>query len=358
MSNKLLKNWPYSELGFDSFPQTTKDIKRAYARKLKTIDQAQDIEGFQELRQAYQQALQSFECDLEEHANQQTPDDIDGTKPTKTEYIIDHDTPSNLNQNVTSLQNNSADQLDDAATKDAEIEDEIDWDSIQSLFDNLISEESQTDWNKSLNEVLSNPLIIDPDIMFAIESQLFDFLYENLTYIDDTDPSLPNWVTAQAVETLNRHFEWVDDYIYLTNRFWNAETMMLAMTARHKTLPMDQGGKKEPIFQNLGSLWGIKGLWILWYGTILLSLISPSNENVANTNFQISLMLTVLLVFYYVIKFSTKLFSIVSEKLSAFLDRQLKENKHASIFKDLIGVGLLIAFSISVVVILLLLIPR
>jgi hypothetical protein len=48
------KAWPWSVLGVDRVPPTTGDIRRAYARALKVIDQAKDIEGFAALRQAYE----------------------------------------------------------------------------------------------------------------------------------------------------------------------------------------------------------------------------------------------------------------------------------------------------------------
>jgi hypothetical protein len=49
--------WPWSVLGLERMPADTGDIRRAYARALKAIDQSKDIEGFAALRQAYEQGM-------------------------------------------------------------------------------------------------------------------------------------------------------------------------------------------------------------------------------------------------------------------------------------------------------------
>lgn len=53
--------WPWSELGMKSQPEDPRDIRRAYARRLKEIDQATDIAGFETLRRAYEHALRMAE---------------------------------------------------------------------------------------------------------------------------------------------------------------------------------------------------------------------------------------------------------------------------------------------------------
>lgn len=49
--------WPWSVLGLEQMPPTAADVRRAYARALKKIDQSKDIEGFAALRAAYEAAL-------------------------------------------------------------------------------------------------------------------------------------------------------------------------------------------------------------------------------------------------------------------------------------------------------------
>lgn len=50
-------DWPWSVLGLDRMPKEVADIRRAYARALKGIDQATDIQGFTDLREAYEYAM-------------------------------------------------------------------------------------------------------------------------------------------------------------------------------------------------------------------------------------------------------------------------------------------------------------
>ncbi|MGO4908853.1 hypothetical protein ACEN2J_11045 [Pseudorhodobacter sp. W20_MBD10_FR17] len=49
--------YPWSVLGLEKMPPEVKDIRRAYARALKQIDQGNDIKGFSALRAAYENAV-------------------------------------------------------------------------------------------------------------------------------------------------------------------------------------------------------------------------------------------------------------------------------------------------------------
>ena len=49
--------WPWSVLGLKDTCSDPKDVRRAYAKKLKSIDPSADIDGFQALRYAYSRAF-------------------------------------------------------------------------------------------------------------------------------------------------------------------------------------------------------------------------------------------------------------------------------------------------------------
>ncbi len=50
--------WPWSELGLAGRPDDPKEVRRAYARRLKRIDQIKDVQAFERLRIAYETARQ------------------------------------------------------------------------------------------------------------------------------------------------------------------------------------------------------------------------------------------------------------------------------------------------------------
>lgn len=52
-----VKGWPWVVLDLSNATTSTAEVRRAYARKLKTINQATDIAGFETLRKAYEAAL-------------------------------------------------------------------------------------------------------------------------------------------------------------------------------------------------------------------------------------------------------------------------------------------------------------
>lgn len=67
--------WPWSMLALNEMPPEASDIRRAYARALKQIDQSTDIEGFTALRAAYEQAQSSFERNAARKKPRATPAD-------------------------------------------------------------------------------------------------------------------------------------------------------------------------------------------------------------------------------------------------------------------------------------------
>lgn len=58
------RDWPWSVLGLDGPPRDGTDLRRAYARALKQIDQATDISGFDALRDAYEHARWKLDHDI------------------------------------------------------------------------------------------------------------------------------------------------------------------------------------------------------------------------------------------------------------------------------------------------------
>lgn len=63
--------WPWDALGLAEQPEDSATVRKAYARALKQIDQAQDIAGFSALRQAYEAGL--AQCERRKGAKAASP---------------------------------------------------------------------------------------------------------------------------------------------------------------------------------------------------------------------------------------------------------------------------------------------
>ena len=217
MSGSSTDIWPFDVLELDQPTTDKKQIKRAYARKLKTIDQNEQLEDFQGLREAYQAALEWQDWQSNDEETDDTTDEWPEIRELES-FVPPAPTPG------IPPDNNQEHDTDNENLPDT------DWQRVAELIDTLTREEAKQDWKSVLRETLNDPVFSDPNAMSDLESAIFNYLSEQMVFAEDDNFHLPEHVDIEAVTLINDQFGWLTDYVYFQNRFWEVDQIMIALT--------------------------------------------------------------------------------------------------------------------------------
>lgn len=215
-----------------------KSIKRAYARKLKTIDRANEIDAFQRLRSAYDQACYQVTTDSDDTAIELTETSSTNDSSVMNRVVPENPTPSQV---LVSPHNPDAteDQLLGASADDALTHDpSLVWprvDAYLTQVDELLKNDelkySEAAWEPLWHHDAFESLHTK-EILYE---ELFEYLIRMTPSVDAItagDNFMPEFVLPRF-DTL---FSWRTDEIRLAERFDEDDVDRMLLLSSHQRI--------------------------------------------------------------------------------------------------------------------------
>lgn len=173
-----------SQLGLSELPSSERDLKRAYAKKLKTIDQALDPNSFQNLQDAFE-ALKNITANGEAYKLNHSPVKSD----TRTSFQAEPSTQT------------SQETLSEATPEQEAFQPA----SIREL-------EGEADDLLIISDAIMNAAQLDNSTLSCLEQEIFDYLHRCSLDTTQTDTHFKPYVTGEFLQQLDRVFGWYSDF--------------------------------------------------------------------------------------------------------------------------------------------------
>ncbi len=248
-----LKNKLLSLLDLEQMPQDHKALKRAYTRKLKSIDQDKEAGSFQELRQAFEK----LEALLKRQGTPQP-------KPVMKELTTQGRSQSWLP--VLEAENPDDDQQANPENKEADPLsqiDGVDWETVVQLEHLITSLAPDDAAGKVISKTLQHAQMQYPEARSSIEYCIFSYLNNHLIKDPGGHPDFPDFVTPELLQELDIHFGWHSDIVSFQRRFAHAHSFTEAIMANIDYKPQSTNSKAKPKLSSFT-------LYILLYGLLIL----------------------------------------------------------------------------------------
>ncbi|WP_435259710.1 hypothetical protein ACSBLW_08125 [Thioclava sp. FR2] len=227
MSTKA--KWPWSVLDLPKMPDTEAEIRRAYAKRLKQIDQATDIEGFAALRQAYQSALRM----RQDRTN--AKERRAAAKAAPAEDVAELAAPLpvvQFHEPVTPM-DNPGEQAVEPSAKDDE------WAALrqreqefQALITFLGVPNTRQSLGERICEALASPFVADEDYGPRLRREMARLVSKNTRQDSLGELELSESIDAATIQALDRRYGWLSDHNAFRRDFWGNQTMLNAMATR------------------------------------------------------------------------------------------------------------------------------
>ena len=264
-------SWPWAVLGLPAMPKETTDIRRAYAKALKQIDQTTDIAGFANLRFAYEQALI-----IRERRNAQNT-----AKRARKAVVVEKDLPR------TDDSFHPPEAIDPVLSA-AQIAANKKNTDLTDLLIFIVTAKTSADLGKRIADTLANPLSTDPDCAPQIRAALASLLRNAIVSDEYNEPALPAEWTADTLFALDGRYGWLNDYTAFRQDFWgNTDLQDLMATRAYKKIsshrpPAQKGRHRIKSFgRSIYQLFPLMGFLI--YFNVVKILFIPQGKLAANT---------------------------------------------------------------------------
>jgi hypothetical protein len=262
--------WPWSVLGLSAPPANTADLRRAYARALKQIDQATDIAGFTALRDAYEVAGQLM------HPHAEAP--VVATAPP--------DVPVTAALPASDLSASAIASAPITSPREAEID---------AFFHDLTTPSIVSSTGDRIVAALANPLSHDPNVALPLRPLLADMI-RAMAQPDDDKGIYLTLGLRPALLALEDRYHWLSDFASFRQDFSQDYLLLEAMLAcagiklakPHHPMPSPQPGKTLWLF----ALVGKTGFWLSYISAIFTLMFALNYAPAGGVQRALSILLT------------------------------------------------------------------
>lgn len=223
--------WPWSVLDLKGMPETEADVRRAYARRLKQIDQATDIEGFTALREAFQWAQGMMRDRGEAEVAFVAPDPaVSGSAMAVAAVSGDDDSaPAALAEDPESASQRKRDA------------------AFQALIAGLTTPNPRRTVGERICEAMASPFATDEDYAAGLRYHIARLVADNARQDQYGEVDLAESIDAATIDALDKRYGWLSDHAAFRQDFWNNLALLDAMALR----AYGHGGQGGPLAQNL-----------------------------------------------------------------------------------------------------------
>lgn len=218
------KGWPWTVLDLSGAPASTAEVRRAYAKKLKTIDQAKDIAGFEALREAYETALARLEKKVRRAIKTTLPE-------SASEPVLDE--PAAPPMQAAGHKPLASDPSEASPPADAEkpaTDPVAVAERLKASLAALSEKNILLSPSERAQQILETPEFQAPELVPLLRFGMADYVRSQLLWNHLNEPYLrfPG-ITTELILLLDARFGWLSDYNAYRRDFHGDEQLLEAM---------------------------------------------------------------------------------------------------------------------------------